>query len=118
MLTAVLAFVALLFAQTPMIRDFGMLMAVGIAMVGLGTILLTTSILGVREFRSPTTGRSFSKLPLSRLVVALGRLPARTGVLLLVVSVVVFAGGALVEDRLTLETDPERCSATSASSWR
>lgn len=108
MLVAVLAFLALRFAQVPMIRDFGLLLAVGSVMIWLCGVTLPPMVLGVREFRSPTTGRTFSRLGLGKLVVRLGHLPARAGALLVVASLVIFAGGALVEDHLTLETDPER----------
>ena len=38
-----------------MIRDFGLLLAVGIAVICLGSIIMPLAILGIREFRSPTT---------------------------------------------------------------
>lgn len=108
MFNAVFAFVALRFSHVPMIRDFGLLLAVGITAICLVSILMPITLLGAREFRSPTKGRDFSKGPLGRLVVGLGRLPAGTGVVLVVLSIVIFGGGILAEDHLELETDPER----------
>ena len=104
---AVFAFLALRFAKVPMIRDFGLLLAVGIAVICVASIVLPLAILGIREFRSPTRGRDFSHGVLAKLVVWLGNLPARAAVPLAVASVVVFAGGVLVEDDLTIESDPE-----------
>jgi uncharacterized protein len=104
---AVFAFLALRFAKVPMIRDFGLLLAVGIAVICVCSIVLPLAILGIREFRSPTHGRDFSHGVLAKLVVWLGDLPSRTAVPLAVASVVVFAGGILVEDDLTIQSDPE-----------
>jgi hydrophobe/amphiphile efflux-3 (HAE3) family protein len=104
---AIFAFAALRFAQVPMIRDFGLLLAVGIAVICLCSILLPLATLGAREFRSPTTGRDFSHERLANLVVWLGSLPRKMAVPLAIGSVVVFAGGILVEDQLRIQSDPE-----------
>ena len=103
---AIFAFAALRFAKVPMIRDFGLLLAVGIAAICICSIILPLAILGIREFRSPTKGRDFREGPLGRLTVRLGSIPARFAVVFIVLSVVVFVGGVLVEDKLTLQTDP------------
>ena len=76
---AIFAFLALRFAKVPMIRDFGLLLAVGIAAICVCSIVLPIAILGIREFRSPTKGRDFSHGTLAKLVVWLGALPSRTG---------------------------------------
>ena len=103
---AVFAFAALHFAKVPMIRDFGLLLAVGIAVICLGSIILPLAILGIREFKSPTKGRDFRQGPLGRFVVRLGSLPPRGAVLLAILAVGLFVGGIAVEDKLTLQTDP------------
>ena len=103
---AVFAFAALHFAKVPMIRDFGLLLAVGIAVICLGSIILPLAILGIREFRSPTKGRDFRTGPLGRLVVWLGSITPRAAVLLVIASVGIFVGGIAVEGDLTLQTDP------------
>ena len=69
---AIFAFLALRFARVPMIRDFGLLLAVGIAVICLTSIVGTLATLGIREFRSPTKGRDFSHGVLARLVAWLG----------------------------------------------
>jgi uncharacterized protein len=103
---AVFAFAALRFAKVPMLRQFGLLLAVGIAVICLCSIIAPLAALGIREYKSPTKGKDFRAGPLGRLVVWLGALPAGVAVPLTIVSVVVFAGGIIVEDRLILQTDP------------
>jgi hydrophobe/amphiphile efflux-3 (HAE3) family protein len=103
---AVFAFAALHFAKVPMIRDFGLLLAVGIVVICIGSIMLPLAILGIREFKKPTQRQDFHPGSLGKLVVRLGSLPQNIVVPLIVASVVVFLGGAAVEGRLTLQTDP------------
>jgi uncharacterized protein len=103
---AIFAFLALQFAKVPMLRDFGLLLAVGIAAICIGSIILPLAVLGIREFRSPTKGRDFRAGPLGRLVVWLGSMPARAAVLFAVASIGIFAAGVAVENKLTLQTDP------------
>src|SRR3954466_802066 len=52
----IFAFAALHFAKVPMIRDFGLLLAVGIAAICIGSIILPLAILRLPEFKSPPTG--------------------------------------------------------------
>lgn len=103
---AVFAFLALRFAKVPMIRDFGLLLAVGIAVICMCSIFVTLAALGIREYKSPTRSRDYREGPLGRLVVWLGDLPMRVAPVLIVASLVIFVGGLLVEDDLTLQTDP------------
>lgn len=105
-LDAVFAFLALRFARVPMIRDFGLLLAVGIAVICLTSIVAPLAALGAREYRSPTKGRDFTKNALSVLTVKLGRLPQATVGPMAVASIAIFVGGILVEDDLNLQTDP------------
>jgi uncharacterized protein len=105
---AVFAFLALRFARVPMIRDFGLLLAVGIAVVCVASIVVPLAALGIREYRSPTKGKDFSHGNLAKLVVWLGSLPSRLAVPIAVASAAVFAGGILVEDDLTIQSDPEQ----------
>jgi uncharacterized protein len=103
---AVFAFMALWFAKTPAIREFGSLLVIGIIAVCFCSIIATLSILGIREFKSPTKGKDFSQGRLSRIAVFLGSLPQRTAVPLAVISVVVLLAGIAVEGKLALQTDP------------
>jgi hydrophobe/amphiphile efflux-3 (HAE3) family protein len=103
---AIFAFLALRFAKVPMIRDFGLLLAVGIAAICLVSIVGPLAALGIREFKSPTVGKDFRQGVLGRLVVRLGNLPTKLAPILIVGSIVIFVGGVIVEDKLTLQTDP------------
>ena len=103
---AIFAFAALRFAKVPMLRQFGLLLAVGIAVICICSIVVPLAILGIREYKSPTKGKDFRTGPLGRLVVWMGALPGGIAVPLAVISVIVFAGGIVVEDRLVLQTDP------------
>lgn len=103
---AVFAFSALRFAQVPMIRAFGLLLAVGIAVICFASIIVPLATLGIREYKSPTKGRDFREGPLGRLTVFLGRIPASAAPALAVASLLIFFGGLAVEDDLVLQTDP------------
>ena len=85
---AVFAFMALWFAKTPAIREFGSLLVIGIIAVCVCSIIATLAVLGIREYKSPTKGKDFSQGRLSRVAVFLGSLPQRTAVPLAIVSVV------------------------------
>ena len=103
---AVFAFMALWFAKTPAIREFGSLLVIGIIAVCVCSIIATLAVLGIREYKSPTKGKDFSQGRLSRVVVFLGSLPQRTAVPLAIVSVVILLSGIAVEGKLALQTDP------------
>jgi hydrophobe/amphiphile efflux-3 (HAE3) family protein len=103
---AIFAFLALRFAKVPMIRDFGTLLAVGIAAICLCSIVGPLAALGIREFKSPTKGKDFRDGVLGRFVVKLGNLPTKIAPILIVGSIAIFVGGVVVEGKLTLQTDP------------
>ncbi len=104
---AVFAFSALYFAKVPMIRQFGALLAVGIVMICLCSILAPLAALGIREFKSPTVREPSKRSEaLGRLVVRMGDLPKGAALPLIAISLLVFFGGILVEPELTLQTDP------------
>ncbi len=103
---AIFAFLALRFAKVPMIRDFGLLLAVGIAVICFCSIIGPLAALGIREYKSPTQGKDYRSGALGRLVVKLGDLPTKVVPVLIVASVAVFVGGVVVEDKLVLQTDP------------
>lgn len=104
---AVFAFAALHFAKVPMIREFGYLLAVGIAVICITSIVMPLAILGIREYKSPTVREpSRRSEALGRLVINMGALPKRFGAPLAVASLLIFFGGIVVEPRLELQTDP------------
>ena len=91
---AIFAFAALRFAKVPMIRQFGLLLAVGVATICINSIVGTA-----RDPRHPRVQvarprrKDFRAGPLGRLVVWLGGIPAKAAVGLAIASVVIFAGG-------------------------
>ena len=105
---AVLAFLSLNLSKVPGIRDFGVLLALGIVVICIASVVLTTSALGYREYRTPTTPGDYSHGPLGRFVVRLGSLPRKAAVPLLVLSILIFGLGVAFEGSLKLQTDPEK----------
>ncbi len=103
---AVFAFAALRFARVPMLRQFGLLLIIGVAAICVNSIMAPLAILGIREYRSPTKRRDFRAGPLGRLTKRLGSVSERWAPALAVASLIVFAAGIAVEGRLVLQTDP------------
>ena len=106
-LAAAVAFACLQLAEVPMIRDFGKLLAIGIAVVLVADVVLSTAVLGAREHYSRTPPGDYTRDIFARTVVRLGSLPRAVVPVLVVASIAVLAGGAAVEGSLELETDPE-----------
>ena len=98
---------ALLLAEVPMIRTFGVLLAIGILVVLVADIVLPTAVLGAREYYRPTPSRDYTTDAVGRAVVKLGSLPKSAVPVLAVASLAVFVGGAIVDPMLDLQTDPE-----------
>lgn len=105
-LAAVVAFMALQISQVPMIRDFGVMLAVGIVALVFCGIVLPATILGVREYHSRTPEVSESRV--EKIVVWLGGLPSKAAVPLVVASILLFVGGIALEGRFNVESDPVR----------
>jgi len=107
---AVFAFLALQFSAVPMIRQFGLMLAIGVGVICLCTIITSLAVLGIREHKSPTRARpkqrDFSKATLSRIAVRLGSLPRQWAIPLALASIAVFAGGLAVEGKLVIQTNP------------
>ena len=106
-LDAVFAFTALRFAKVPMIRDFGLLLAVGIAVICVVSIIAPLAALGIREYKSPTSSDTdFSEGRLGRFVVKIGSLPSKLAIPFAIGALLIFVGGLLVESSLTIQGDP------------
>ena len=103
---AVLAFLALQVSQVPMIRDFGVLLAIGVVVLLVTGVVLTAASLGIREWTSRTEERGESVV--ERIVVALGRLPVAAVPVAMAVSIAAFAVGVSVEGTVDIESDPIR----------
>jgi hydrophobe/amphiphile efflux-3 (HAE3) family protein len=104
-LIAVVAFLSLNMARVPMIRSFGVLLAIGIVVVLVASIVIPISALGYREYRSRTQGGDFRTGALGQAVVKVGGLPSKMAVPFIVLSAAIFFGGVLVEGELELQTD-------------
>ena len=98
------SFLALRLSKVPMIRDFGVLLAIGVVVLVIVGIVLPTAVLGIREWKQRTDTRGESLV--ERIVVKLGSLPTKAGLGLLIASVFLFVGGILVEGRTEIESDP------------
>ena len=103
-ITGVVAFLSLRISKVPMIRDFGVLLAVGVVVLLVVGVVVPATALGAREWRSATTERGPSMV--ERLVVRLGGLPTRLGPALIALAAVLFVGGVLVEGRTKIQSDP------------
>ena len=103
-IAGVVAFLALQLSKVPMIRDFGVLLGIGIVVLVTVGIALTATILGLREWTKPTEVRGPSLV--ERVVVKLGGLPTKAGLVLVIASIGLFVGGILVEGRTRIESDP------------
>lgn len=105
-IAGVVAFLALLVSQVPMIRDFGVMLAIGILVLVVVGIVLPTAVLGIREWKTRTAERKPSLV--ERIVVKLGSLPSAAAVPLLLASVVLFVAGVALEGNMKIESDPIR----------
>ena len=103
---AVFASAALHFARVPMLREFGLLIAVGVLAICVNSIMAPLAILGIREFRAPTQTRDFRHGVLGRLTVWLGSLSHKVAPPIALASLAIFTAGILVEGKLVLQTDP------------
>ena len=103
---AVFAFVALQWAKVPMLRDFGLLLAIGVAVICIASIIVPLATLGIREYRRPTPKGEYREGWLGRLVEKLGGLPAVSAIPLAIASIAIFFGGIVVEEKLHIQTDP------------
>jgi hydrophobe/amphiphile efflux-3 (HAE3) family protein len=102
---AVLAFLVMRISRVPMIRDFGILLAVGIVVLLAIGVVVPMAVLGARERRRASTGPVVDGL-VGRAVSWLGAAPAWTAVPFVVLALVVPVVGLVVEDGVPIESDP------------
>jgi hydrophobe/amphiphile efflux-3 (HAE3) family protein len=105
-ISGVLAFLALQISQVPMLRDFGVMLAIGIVVLLVMGIVLPTAILGIREYRVPTSHRGTSRV--ERVVVRLGSAPQWTVIPMVIGSIALFIGGIALEGNFSIESDPQK----------
>ncbi|MDW3217562.1 MAG: MMPL family transporter [Acidimicrobiales bacterium] len=104
---AVLAFLVLRISLVPMIRDFGVMLAVGIVVILVIGIVVPTAILGIREYKARTTSLT-EPTRVERAIVKLGGLPQKAVVPVMVLSVGVLIAGIALEDQFEIQSDPVR----------
>jgi hydrophobe/amphiphile efflux-3 (HAE3) family protein len=104
---AVIACLALLASKVPMIREFGILLAVGIVMVFLAAVIIPVAVLSIRERRSPTTTHREQKV-VEKGMVELSRLPQFLVAPIVLVTLVLFVIGLAVEHDTPIQTDPQK----------
>jgi hypothetical protein len=107
MVAAVVGFLALLRSRVPMIRDFGLLLSVGVAVLVAVALTVPVAVLILRDRRHPRQPAG-SRRAVESAVRTVSSLPARAAVPLVLVATVVVAAGLVVEGGLAIETDPER----------
>jgi len=105
-LSGVAAFIALQVSQVPMIRDFGIMLSVGVIALVICGIVFPAMILGVREYKSRTQTMEDSWV--EKVVVWLGGVPRRFALPLVALSVLLFFAGIALEGRFEVESDPVR----------
>lgn len=106
-IAGVVAFLALQISEVPMIRDFGVLLAIGIVCSLVLAIVVVTAVLGMREYVSRTKTLA-PPSHIERWVPKLGSLPPRSAIAFAVLAVAVLVAGVLLEGRFKIQTDPER----------
>jgi len=104
---AVVAFLVLRISLVPMIRDFGVMLAIGIVIILVVGITVPTAVLGIREYKART--KSFAEpTRVERAIVKLGSLPQKAVIPLIALSVGVLVAGILLEDQFEIQSDPVR----------
>jgi uncharacterized protein len=107
---AVLAALALQLSKVPMIREFGVMLAIGLSLLWVAAVVIVTTVLSIRERRrpTPTSPEISGHTRLERGVVRAGSMPQRLVPVFMVLSVALFATGVLFEDNFEIQTDPEK----------
>ena len=101
---AVAGFMALQVSRVPMIRDFGVMLSIGIVVLVVTGIVIPTAILGIREYTKRTEAKSTGRV--ERFVVRVGSMPARVAPVLVVAAAGLFVAGVAMESSFEIESDP------------
>lgn len=104
---AVIACIALQASKVPMIRDFGVLLAVGIVLVFAAAIVIPVAMLSIREHRSPTTQHREQRI-VEHSMVRLAHAPHVLVIPIVVAAIGLFVLGAYLEDQTPIQTDPQK----------
>jgi hydrophobe/amphiphile efflux-3 (HAE3) family protein len=104
-MAAVVAFMTVRISKVPMVQEFGVLLAIGIVALLVAGIIVPTTVIGVRERRSPRTA-SLRPTWVERTVALLGSLPRWTVLPLVVIAVGLPIVGLVLETGSRIESDP------------
>lgn len=103
-------FIALRLSPVPMIRDFGLLLTLGVVVLMTAAIILPLTVLVLVERRRPrpTVARTAGPGVIERGVGRITALPRAVVMGVFAVGVVFAAAGFVVEGRMPIQTEPER----------
>ncbi len=126
MVSAALGFLAMQISKVPMIRQFGAMLVLGVAVIFAVVLFVPVAYLLSRERRQPSAARARDAEPVARSdggmlerVVRRLALAGRSRVLpIALVGAVVVVAGLAVEGRFTIQTDPERWVPPNGSTER
>jgi len=110
LIAAMLGFVALQLSKVPLIRQFGVMLDLGVAVMFLTVIFLPLALLSWRETARPTPADHHLRhgVGIEKVVGALAFVGRRWLVPIAVVGLVVVVAGFALEGRFTIQTDPEK----------
>jgi hydrophobe/amphiphile efflux-3 (HAE3) family protein len=116
MFAAVAGFLALQLSEVPMIKDFGILLGVGMVVLVFEAILVMTALLLWRERRNPVRARESAHGVIDRVTRAATRLAPRWAIVIAAIGLVIGAAGIVVEGTTPIQTDPEAWVGSGAAS--
>ncbi len=108
MLAAILGFIALQVSRVPMIRDFGIMLDIGVFMLFVIVMLVPPAVLILREKRKPTPATTHASGGLERGVRRVVLAARRVLAPIMIVALLVTVAGFAVENKFTIQTDPEK----------
>lgn len=104
---AIAGFAALLLSDVPMIRDFSLMLALGAAAVMLGSLVLMPAALSLRQLAG-RQARAWTAIPVEEALQALTQRTRGRTLPLLAIGLLAITFGVWADQRLGIETDPER----------
>lgn len=111
MIAAVAGFLALQRSDVPMIREFGSLLSVGVAVLVVAALLAVVPVLLLRDRRRAHRHEDRPAVRRGRIERSVGTvssLPARAAVPLLLVGAAIATAGLVVEGGMPIQTDPDQ----------